>query len=1044
MVSSTFTDLKEHRASLIKAISKHKLHPNVMENDSAKLIDVLDSSLKMVQDSAAYIGVISHKYGQTPECPERNPDQLSITELEFNEAKRLGRPILLFIMGEDHPGTKRDFEQDPTKIIKLNAFRERAKLISSDSAVQRVYAVFESLEDFEEKINTSLSELKEYCNSTIGEVNVETLPIISDKESVIPAPPALYAEPDYIGSHKFVGRQAELDTLSDWANGADPTNLLLFEAIGGTGKSMLTWEWTTRHANGVRSDWAGRFWYSFYERGAYMQDFCQNALAYMTGRPLDEFKKCKTTKMMDELIFQLHSRPWLLILDGLERVLVAYHRIDASEVSDEEVDSPMDRMLNRNPCDAIRDEDNDLLRAFAACAPSKILISSRLTPRILLNPAGQAISGAKRITLPGLRPPDADKLLRSCEISGDSTAIRNYLQENCDNHPLVIGILGGLIANYLPDRGNFDTWVADPNGGAALDLASLDLTQRRNHILRAAIADLPAASRQLLSTLALLTESVDYETLTAFNPHRPSEPKKVDVPIPPEERRGWSEDLTKEAKNEFRQQYEVDLMHRQDFEQALKVWQETVEGAELLDKLSVTVGDLEERGLLQYDGLERRYDLHPVVRCVAAGEMKEEDKQRYGQQVINFFEAQPHIQYEQAQTLEELSPGLQVVRTLIKLGKLKRAASVYRNGLNSSLLFNLESYAEVLTLLRPFFPTGWDKVPSGLTTFLACHLVNEAAFAIQACGDLQKALVTYEAGLQFCLQNKREETLGTFLTNISSNLLRLNRIAKSHRLRQLSRDYSTVAASNEHIFLDNLLLFNIYSEIGKCESAKMIWQQLDPMGRNWTRKTYRQGTAEFYFARWCYVQGILEESHLMTAADLAELDQNRHGLRLIHRLSGIWRLEKQDWTSAFSSFQEAVRMARESRVQDSQSETGVALVKFQLGQITADETRSEAKRLAALRQPANYYLALLWLELDDPDQAKEHALAAYNWAWADGEPYVHRYELTKTTELLQQMNVPIPQLTSYDPDKDKLFSWEADVRALIVKLNQEKESQENQ
>ncbi|GEM_PF-3111220 len=71
----------------------------------------------------------------------------------------------------------------------------------------------------------------------------------------------------------------------------------------------------------------------------------------------------------------------------------------------------------------------------------------------------------------------------------------------------------------------------------------------------------------------------------------------------------------------------------------------------------------------------------------------------------------------------------------------------------------------------------------------------------------------------------------------------------------------------------------------------------------------------------------------------------------------------------------------------------------------------------------------------DPAQAKPHALAAYRWAWADGEPYVHRYELTRTTELLQQMNVPIPNL----PPKDEPFPWEADVRAAIEKLRAEKE-----
>ena len=103
MVSSTFTDLKEHRAALIRAIKGEGLNDVSMENDSAKPdVDVIESSLRMVRDSSAYVGVISHKYGQTPKCPRRNPRRVSITELEFDEAQRLKRPILLFIMGETH------------------------------------------------------------------------------------------------------------------------------------------------------------------------------------------------------------------------------------------------------------------------------------------------------------------------------------------------------------------------------------------------------------------------------------------------------------------------------------------------------------------------------------------------------------------------------------------------------------------------------------------------------------------------------------------------------------------------------------------------------------------------------------------------------------------------------------------------------------------------------------------------------------------------------------------------------------------------------
>ena len=379
MISSTFTDLKEHRDALARAIHQHDLHAKVMENAAAKLVDVIDSSLQMVRDSAAYIGVISRKYGQTPPCTRRNPDDLSITELEFNEALRLDRPILLFIMTKDHLVRESDIEVNPEKKGKLDAFRERAKQMSPDSAVHRIYAEFNSFEEFKDKISSSIAELSHHLESqSPGEDDTPDVPNI-------PPPPAFYAEPDYIGSHRFVGRESQLQELDDWAKLADPTNLLLFEAIGGNGKSMLTWVWATspNHATQARSDWAGRFWYSFYERGALMADFCQRALAYMTEQPLEELRKKKTTELMEPMLAQLHAKPWLLILDGLERVLVAYQRIDAAEMPDEEANSPTDKIVDRNPCDTIRDEDNDLLRVLAAAAPSKILVSSRLTPRAL-------------------------------------------------------------------------------------------------------------------------------------------------------------------------------------------------------------------------------------------------------------------------------------------------------------------------------------------------------------------------------------------------------------------------------------------------------------------------------------------------------------------------------------------------------------------------------------------------------------------------------------------------------------------------------------
>jgi hypothetical protein len=54
----------------MKAISGQGPSPAVLDNDAAKLADVIDSSLHMVCKSSADIGVISRKYGQIAPGPE--------------------------------------------------------------------------------------------------------------------------------------------------------------------------------------------------------------------------------------------------------------------------------------------------------------------------------------------------------------------------------------------------------------------------------------------------------------------------------------------------------------------------------------------------------------------------------------------------------------------------------------------------------------------------------------------------------------------------------------------------------------------------------------------------------------------------------------------------------------------------------------------------------------------------------------------------------------------------------------------------------------
>lgn len=85
---------------------------------------VIHASLRRVRDAVAYIGIIGFRYGFVREFAELNPDGLSLTELEFREARRLRLPILTFIMGPDHPVKAVDVDMDSRR-QKLDAFRER-------------------------------------------------------------------------------------------------------------------------------------------------------------------------------------------------------------------------------------------------------------------------------------------------------------------------------------------------------------------------------------------------------------------------------------------------------------------------------------------------------------------------------------------------------------------------------------------------------------------------------------------------------------------------------------------------------------------------------------------------------------------------------------------------------------------------------------------------------------------------------------------------------------------------------------------------------
>lgn len=120
-VSSSFEDLREHRAAALRVLRQLGHEVVAMEDMVAGTVAPLAKVLDMVDRSEAYVGLFAWRYGYVPKAaaPGANrpvgaaaalpaiagavPGQTSITHYEYLRAKARGIPILAFLLDEKMP-----------------------------------------------------------------------------------------------------------------------------------------------------------------------------------------------------------------------------------------------------------------------------------------------------------------------------------------------------------------------------------------------------------------------------------------------------------------------------------------------------------------------------------------------------------------------------------------------------------------------------------------------------------------------------------------------------------------------------------------------------------------------------------------------------------------------------------------------------------------------------------------------------------------------------------------------------------------------------
>ena len=525
-LSSTSRELAEYREKVIDALQRldgwDVIH---MERFGARAWDADDFCLKKVRECDVFVGILGYCYGSVHEQSGK-----SFTEREYDEAIRTNKPRLMYV-------APRGFKVDAEVLI-ADGKADRQQAFRNNVNSQQIRDEFESPDNLAMRVVVDLRN-QERENRVAGE-----------PESDWPRPPEL-AHPHLLQSG-FTGRSRERKFLTDWFQDGY-RSVLVLEAIGGMGKSELSWVWLhwdclskdlngypkRLGANELRVEEKNRpedalFW-SFYERDAHFGAFLDRAARYV-GAKHDSSAELSDREKLDILLRALEQRRILLILDGFERELRAYAGYRAPYQGDE--------AGGEDDNDCVDPRAAEFLQSAASLAlAGRVLLTSRLFPNELAD-----LAGCRHERLENLAPDDVVSFFEATGVKGTRAEIAQAVTPY-GGHPLSVSLLARAILNDRRMRGD----IKASGRHTVLD----KLKGKGGHdILGVAYDEMLAERRKLLSRIAAFRGPMDYEAL------------------------------------------------------------ETVAGLKGA-KLDAALEELEARGLLLRDPDGERYDLHPIVRQYA-------------------------------------------------------------------------------------------------------------------------------------------------------------------------------------------------------------------------------------------------------------------------------------------------------------------------------------------------------------------------------------------------------------------------------------------
>ena len=453
-VSSTFSDLEEHRKSVQQQLRTMELVAVAMEDYSAGDKRPLDKCLDDVRRCDYYVGIFAWRYGFIPDGHTQ-----AITELEYREAEKLGKPRFIFLADDNAPWPRSCMDEvtgEGDGGSKIGGLREELRR-------QRLVSFFTGPEDLAKNVATAIHnweheerQKEETGKRALNPTKEQVLRLQRQLEEAIAQQAAEEQSRQKLTRERVVGpvestvvqhfkdRVSELRSLREQLADAN-LRLLLVCGRGGMGKTALI----TKLVHDIKSDFTLRLDTATSE----VESIVYVALRQSEFRSPDKIVDliCSTlepeareelrakwqekSSLTDKLEFlfrrTLGSRRCLIVLDNFEDVLDDENRI--------------------------HDEFADLREFVESCLKydhgARLVATSRRT-LVLSSPELEGRVGGRRVELPldeGLPEEEAVALLRDLDGDGRlgikeaSAATLAEIARRCHGIPRTLVTLVGTL-----------------------------------------------------------------------------------------------------------------------------------------------------------------------------------------------------------------------------------------------------------------------------------------------------------------------------------------------------------------------------------------------------------------------------------------------------------------------------------------------------------------------------------------------------------------------------------------------------------------------